>query len=61
MQKRKRLGSKFETLRRQIKADVREESFITRWGGRLHFHVVGKHFDDPPNPVGKTYSTPPDI
>ena len=39
---------------------VREESFITRWGGRLHFHVVGKHFDDPPpNPVGKTYSTPP--
>ena len=29
----------------------------------LHFHVVGKHFDDPPppNPVGKTYLTPPDI
>ena len=42
---------------------LREESFITRWGGgRLHFHVVGKTFDDPPpNPFGKKFSTPPDI
>ena len=47
------------------KEAIREESFITRCGGggRLHFHVVGKHFDDPTNPVGKTLSTPlpPDI
>ena len=42
---------------------VREESFITRWGGggRLHFHVVGKKFDDPPIPLEKNSRPPPQI
>ena len=43
---------------------IREEPFINLLvggvgrRGRFHFDVVGKNFDDPPNPVGKTYSTP---
>ena len=38
---------------------IRDESFITSWGGRLHFHVMYKIFYDPPNPTGKKISTPP--
>ena len=45
----------------------REESFIASgaggggWGGgRLHFHVVGKNFDDPPIPLyDKNVCDPP--
>ena len=51
---------------KHIKCYFREESFITRWGGgggRLHFHVVGKTFDDPPPPIPleKNSRPPPQI
>ena len=48
---------------KELQIGIREESFIARWGSRLHFHMVGKTFDDPTNPfkINSRPPPPPDV